>query len=261
MDVNKYLQELTKQIHNSERRVAIMEEYAAHIDDCKDALIESGMTEQEALEEAVRQMGDPVQAGREMNRLYRDMIDYKMLIWTLVCGAVAIVCRFWLMKSFWNQDALEAGNRPETIQFIYNVLAVFFIILGLTWSAVEKYLDSSLFYAWAENWYGGGVINSGVFLALAVVFIQANWQSAIVWALVLALVQAVERTWIMWYQSKCEQRLLWQIGKAETIINYKGKAVFQNKKRKVKAQDTEIPQGAPVMIVELKGFKPIVVQI
>lgn len=52
-----------------------MREYQAHIEDCKEALMESGMTEEAAEEEAVRQMGDPEEAGREMSRLYREILD------------------------------------------------------------------------------------------------------------------------------------------------------------------------------------------
>ena len=63
MKADKYLQILTKHIENSKIRRDIMREYQDHIEDCKEALMESGMREAEAEDEAVRQMGDPDEAG------------------------------------------------------------------------------------------------------------------------------------------------------------------------------------------------------
>lgn len=75
MKADRYLKTLTKRIGSSRMRKEIMREYQAHIEDCKEALMESGMTEEAAEEEAVRQMGDPEEAGREMSRLYREILD------------------------------------------------------------------------------------------------------------------------------------------------------------------------------------------
>ena len=75
MKADRYLKALTKRIENSRMREEILREYQDHIQDCKEALMESGMSEEAAEEEAVRQMGDPGEAGREMNRLYRQVLD------------------------------------------------------------------------------------------------------------------------------------------------------------------------------------------
>ena len=57
MKEREYLKELGKKITDSSVRKEIVNEYKAHIEDCKAALMEAGMTEVEAEEEAVRQMG------------------------------------------------------------------------------------------------------------------------------------------------------------------------------------------------------------
>jgi len=54
MKEREYLKELGKKITDSSVRKEIVNEYEAHIEDCKAALMESGMTEVEAEEEAVR---------------------------------------------------------------------------------------------------------------------------------------------------------------------------------------------------------------
>ena len=74
MKEREYLKELGKKITDSSVRKEIVNEYEAHIEDCKAALMESGMTEVEAEEEAVRQMGDPQEAGEAMDKIYIDQV-------------------------------------------------------------------------------------------------------------------------------------------------------------------------------------------
>ena len=74
MKEREYLKEHGKKITDSSVRKEIVNEYEAHIEDCKVALMESGMTEVEAEEEAVRQMGDPQEAGEAMDKIYIDQV-------------------------------------------------------------------------------------------------------------------------------------------------------------------------------------------
>ena len=65
--------------------------------------------------------------------------------------------------------------------------------------------------------------------------------------------------------SRRETRLLWEIGTADTRINWKGKGYLCGRHMKVRVQGsekgTEIPAGAPVMVVGMEGFKPVVAQV
>lgn len=257
---NKYLKELTKQIHNKEMRDEIRKEYEDHIEDCKEALISSGMSEEEAEEEAVRQMGDPTEAGREMDQLYRRVLDWRMLIWTMICGTIMIL--FDIAISHYGSAMGIDGNVPDLIT---NVIGGACVLIGLVWSAVEKWTDTPTFYAWGKNWNGGGVTNSGVFLALGVLFVGKSEFLAqmIYFLLMLVTFQLLERALIEMYRHKRENQLLWEIGTAETtILPYKGMAAIGGKSRKVETKKgEEIPQGAPVMVIELDGMKPVVVQV
>ena len=109
MKADKYLQALTKRIESSRIRKEIMREYQDHIEDCKEALMESGMSEEEAEEEAVRQMGDPGEAGREMNRIYRDVLDLNMAIWFLACCVLTLLTRWVLERGMGVVDISAAG--------------------------------------------------------------------------------------------------------------------------------------------------------
>lgn len=56
-----------------------------------------------------------------------------------------------------------------------------------------------------------------------------------------------------------------EIGTADTKINWKGKGYLCGHHMKVRVQGsekgTEIPAGAPVMVVGMEGFKPVVAQV
>ena len=247
-DMNDYLKELTKCIQNSKVRGGIMKEYKDYILDCKEALMEAGMTEEEAEEEAVRQMGDPKDAGKEMDRIYRNLIDWKMILWFLVCSVFV-------------QSISAVWKVYEMIP--YNILmsiGIIIAIFSLIWSAVEKYLNYNLFYAWARDWGQGGLVNSGLQLAVAIFFLAKDIPSAVKFTLILGIVQTIIRSAATYMRNKREKELLWQIGPADTIVNYKGKGTFNNKKISIRMKEKgeEIQAGTPIMIVGLEGAKPVV---
>ena len=59
-----------------------------HILDQAEAYEQTGMEHRKALEEAVRDMGDPVEAGAALNRLHRPQTDWRMLA---LIGLVSIL--------------------------------------------------------------------------------------------------------------------------------------------------------------------------
>ena len=79
MKAEEYLKEMSKEIHNREVRDCIIQEYRDHLEDAIEALLVKGMSEVEAEEEAVRQMGDPEVAGRDMGRLYSKVLDLSLI--------------------------------------------------------------------------------------------------------------------------------------------------------------------------------------
>lgn len=262
MDAKKgYLSKLTKEIHNSEARKNIMDEYEAHIDDCKEALMESGMSEQEAEEEAVRQMGDPVDTGREINRIYRNTIDWGMILWYVGLCAVFVCIKAIVLRI---GDEVIANNF-YTPYWLAVYIGGFFGIYGLILSAVEKYNDWPLFYSYGRDWNGGYFTNSGVILMLAVAFLGKDAKTTAFWIIVFCIIQTIERAYVTLCKNKREAELLWEIGIADTAITYKGAGNICGKKRKVMAQGAQegatIPEGAPIMVVALDGFKAVVVQV
>lgn len=170
MKEREYLKELGKKITDSSVRKEIVNEYEAHIEDCKAALMESGMTEVEAEEEAVRQMGDPQEAGEAMDKIYHKVFDSNMFLWMLALGCIPIVCVcisyliardpnafLWL----WN-DALGLNKIPAVI---HRNIGIGLAVYGIGLSFWEKYTGKALFYAVGRDWgQGCYVANSGLVL-------------------------------------------------------------------------------------------------
>ena len=71
MERHEFLEILTEQIRTKRARPFIAKEIEEHIEDQKMDFMAEGMTDLEAEEAAVREMGDPVEAGVALDRIHR----------------------------------------------------------------------------------------------------------------------------------------------------------------------------------------------
>ena len=74
MRMEEYLNAVTEQIRCTKVRGMVSEELRDHILEQTKAYEEEGMFEEEALEKAVREMGDPVETGVSLDRIHRPLI-------------------------------------------------------------------------------------------------------------------------------------------------------------------------------------------
>lgn len=237
-----------------------MREYQDHIEDCKEALMESGMSEEEAETEAVRQMGDPGEAGREMNRLYRNVLDLHMALWFLGCAILFLMTRWVLERGMGVVDISNSGVPVYVPEYVGRAL----LLYGFLLSAWEKHNDLELYYVHGKDWGGAGagaMNNSGFILSVGVVFMAHSMERGVWISLIVAAAQIVLRSYIQMLNGKRETELLWEIGTADTVINYKGKGTFRGKQIKIKTNEEEIQEGTPVIIVMFEGAKPVVARV
>lgn len=80
LQINEFLNSVCNQIKYKPIRNAISEELKNHIEDKKEELIEMGQNEEEAEKNAVEQMGDAEIIGKELNKVHRPRLDWKLLI-------------------------------------------------------------------------------------------------------------------------------------------------------------------------------------
>ena len=76
----------------------IEEEITAHIDDQKLDFLSQGMTEQEAEDAAVREMGDPVEVGAELDRIHRPRYDLRLLGFIIGLNGLAVALQISVLK-------------------------------------------------------------------------------------------------------------------------------------------------------------------
>lgn len=79
MTKESYIRNATEQIRCVRARDGIAREISDHITDQAAAYEAKGESHEEAVKKAVREMGDPVEVGLELDRIHRPRIDYKLI--------------------------------------------------------------------------------------------------------------------------------------------------------------------------------------
>ena len=108
----EYLHTLTEQIRCKMARGTIEQEINDHIEDQKEEFLSEGMSQTEAEEAAVREMGDPVEVGLEMDRIHRPT-----MAWGMIALIIGLSLAGYLLRSVMYQTALgieqSAGKTEE----------------------------------------------------------------------------------------------------------------------------------------------------
>ena len=96
----EYLHILTEQIRCKMARATIEQEINDHIEDQKAEFLGEGMGQTEAEEAAIREMGDPVEVGLEMDRIHRPT-----MAWGMIALIVGLSLAGYLLRSIMYQTA------------------------------------------------------------------------------------------------------------------------------------------------------------
>ncbi|WP_428910807.1 FtsW/RodA/SpoVE family cell cycle protein [Niallia sp. Krafla_26] len=79
-DKDTFLSEVLNQIRSKEAKKFVSSELEYHLKRSKNRWMEKGFNEFDAEEKAVKQLGNPIQIGHELNKLHRTRIDWFMVI-------------------------------------------------------------------------------------------------------------------------------------------------------------------------------------
>ena len=134
--MNEYIKVLLEQIRCKKAWGMIEEEMRNHILDQAEANRSQGMGEKEALEEAVRDMGDPVEAGVALDRIHRPQMAWGMLA---LIGAISFLSIF----AQWMVGKADASlGQGYGIKHAAGVIAGYLVMLGvyrIDYSYIGKY--------------------------------------------------------------------------------------------------------------------------
>ena len=271
----EYLKRLGKCISNGSVRGEILDEYKAHLEDCREALMKNGMSKAEAEEEAVRQMGNPEEAGNELNQIHARVLDFSMFWWMMFFAFLVpvfeVISRLvtagkYGIVGFMNE---YQGMNQIPLQ-VHLVVGTAILCYGIILSIWEKYSGKELFYAYGRNWKGSYLTNSGTVMALAGLICSAaipvrGFVKGMIGVFAATVLNIIIRTVMNLIRNRREQKYLWEIGLADTEITWNGKGTICGVNMKVRARASEegavIPSGAPIMVVSMEGFKPVVIAI
>lgn len=106
--IERFLDDVKEQIRWKQARKGLEVELRTHLLDQRDALIAQGMEEDAAAAESVRQMGDPVEVGIQLDRAHRPKPQWELL--TLVG---IILCAGLIIQSTVMQELYVQPNLPN----------------------------------------------------------------------------------------------------------------------------------------------------
>ena len=152
MDRRNYLEILSEQIRCKRALPLVTGELEVHIDEQKADFMTEGMTEREAEEAAVREMGDPVAVGVEMDRIHRPKMNWRLIFGI---GAVSLLGMVFLCM-------LDVAVESKDMPFFYLAGHLFYLVIGYGAMIVICYVD----YTWIARRAKG--ILAGYILLLAV---------------------------------------------------------------------------------------------
>lgn len=90
MKKEEYLHIVTDQIRCKKARPDVKTELEAHIMDQMEDYRSEGMEEQEAMERAILEMGDPVEVGVELDRIHRPKMSWEILLLVGILGGICV---------------------------------------------------------------------------------------------------------------------------------------------------------------------------
>lgn len=99
MELHEYLDTLSEQIRCKKARPMIIEEIENHINDQAEAYIKDGMKKDEAINKAVLEMGDPVEAGVALDRVHKPRMQWELIILAALLSVVGLVMQIIIFKA------------------------------------------------------------------------------------------------------------------------------------------------------------------
>lgn len=141
MEYEEYMATLTEQIHDKRAKQLVAKEIRNHIEEQAECYEQDGLEHAEAVKEAVRQMGSPVDTGIALNKIHKPKMPWAML------GLVTFLMTFGVImqavvfaegqSSKWN---LNWGSLlPKTICYNLVGFAIILLLLYVDYNFIAKY--------------------------------------------------------------------------------------------------------------------------
>ena len=150
--MDEYIKKLLEQVRFQKAHKAIHDEIKAHIEEQIEANIADGMDRETAEKQAVRDMGDPVEAGISLDAVHRPQMAWGIVMAAVIVGVIGSVIHMFIM-----QDAVTRGKAV----FVSNGRGfILFTVLGIIAMMLVYLLDYTVIARYSK------IIAIPLFLAL-----------------------------------------------------------------------------------------------
>ncbi|MGG4095654.1 FtsW/RodA/SpoVE family cell cycle protein [Paenibacillus lautus] len=143
MVVRQFLDRVCQQVRTRQMHPEIREELLGHIEDRAKLLMLEGNTEEPAVQEAVKQMGDPGDIGKSLHLAHRPQLDWKLLVMLglfLIIGLIG-------MLSVYYADERYSVSLVERKLFYFGLGVLFLIgFYFLDYRKLKKYSALVFFF-------------------------------------------------------------------------------------------------------------------
>lgn len=136
--IKKYSQTVCEQIRWKKAHGYISEEIENHIIDQRGAYIVQGMSEDQATDEAIMQMGDPVTVGAQLDCTHRPKPQWRMFSLTAILLLIGLVINTYLL------NGTNSDNPVKIVSSICIGIVLMFIAYFIDFTLIGKY--PRLFY-------------------------------------------------------------------------------------------------------------------
>lgn len=134
MNYEEYMNTLSEQISNKRAKELVCKEYADHIADQTESYEAEGLNHEDAELLAVKEMGDPVEAGMALNKIHRPKFPIGMIAVVIVLTVIGICMQGIIFPNINNYDVSH--------NYIYNT--IFYNVIGFGIMLVFLYCDYSI---------------------------------------------------------------------------------------------------------------------
>lgn len=146
MGLEHYLESVTEQIRCKKARDFVSAELENHILEQAEAYEAEGISKEEALEKAVKEMGDPIEVGISLDRIHKPKISWELL---LLVGIISIlgICI----------HAVFGAGKVYVKKYVMQVIigyACMFLVYRMDYSFLEKWGKKLAFYFLAFTFIG-----------------------------------------------------------------------------------------------------------
>lgn len=137
-DIKNYLDTVCEQIRFQKAHDSIKQELQNHISDQSDAFIEEGLDEQQAIQKAIHEMGDPITVGTALDRVHRPNMHWGFFAFVLLLSFTNFTLRFIIMNtdSMYDYPSLFTTNN---IISLFISIAIIILFYHIDFTALANY--------------------------------------------------------------------------------------------------------------------------